>query len=62
VATLPYIPSDTLALNFGGSQSLSEITSGQMRRFADTGRIPASPLWTIVVEGERYLSTHSSFR
>jgi serine/threonine-protein kinase HipA len=50
VATLPYIPNDTLALSFGGSRSLSEITPGQMRRFADTARIPASALWKIAVE------------
>jgi len=50
VATLPYIPNDTLALSFGGSRSLSEITPSQMRRFADTARIPASPLWKITVE------------
>jgi serine/threonine-protein kinase HipA len=50
VATRPYIPNDTLALNFGGSRSLSEITPAQMRRFADTARIPASPLWKIAVE------------
>jgi serine/threonine-protein kinase HipA len=50
VATLPYIPNETLALSFGGSRSLSEITPSQMRRFADTARIPASPLWKIAVE------------
>lgn len=50
VATLPYIPDDKLALNFGGSRSLSEMTPDQMRRFADTARIPASPLWRIAVE------------
>jgi serine/threonine-protein kinase HipA len=50
VSTLPYIPNDTLALSFGGSRSLSEITRDQMRRFADTARIPASPLWKIAVE------------
>jgi serine/threonine-protein kinase HipA len=50
VATLPYIPGDRLALSFGDSRSLSEITPDQMRRFADTARIPASPLWKIVVE------------
>jgi hypothetical protein len=47
--TLPYIPSDTLALSFGGSRSLSEITTDQVRRFADTARLPASPLWPIVM-------------
>jgi serine/threonine-protein kinase HipA len=50
VATLPYIPGDTLALSFGDSRSLFEITPDQMRRFADTARIPASPLWKIAVE------------
>ncbi len=50
VATLPYIPGDSLALGFGDSRSLSEITPDQMRRFADAARIPASPLWRIAVE------------
>jgi serine/threonine-protein kinase HipA len=50
VATLPYLPKDTLALNFGGSSSLSEITPDQMRRFADTARTPTSPLWQIAAE------------
>jgi serine/threonine-protein kinase HipA len=50
LATLPYIPNDKLALSFGGSRSLAEVTQGQMRRFADTARIPASPLWQIAVE------------
>jgi serine/threonine-protein kinase HipA len=50
VATLPYIPNDTLALGFGGSRSLAEITPDQMRSFADRARIPASPLWKIAVE------------
>ena len=50
VATLPYIAGATLALNFGGSRSLDAITTDQMRSFADTARIPASPLWQIAVE------------
>jgi serine/threonine-protein kinase HipA len=50
VATLPYIPRHELALSFGGSRSLSEITTDQLRRFADTARLPASPLWPIVTE------------
>lgn len=50
VATLPYIPGDKLALTFGGSRSLSDITKEQLRRFADSARIPASPLWPIAVE------------
>ena len=50
VATLPYIPNDNLALTFGGSRSLGGITADQVRRFADTARLPASPLWRIVTE------------
>ncbi len=50
VAMLPYLPNDTLGLSFGGSRSLFEITPDQMRRFADTARIPARPLWRIAVE------------
>jgi serine/threonine-protein kinase HipA len=50
VATFPYIPNDKLALSFGGSQSLNEITVDQVRRFTDTARLPASPVWEIVRE------------
>lgn len=57
VATLPYIPDDRLALNFGGSRSLSEVTPDQMRRFADTARIPLSPLWKIAVEAAERAAT-----
>ncbi len=37
-------------MNFGGSRSLNEITVDQVRRFADTARMPVSPLWQIVTE------------
>jgi serine/threonine-protein kinase HipA len=50
VATLPYLPNDRLALNFGDSRSLNEITVDQVRRFADAARMPVSPLWQIVTE------------
>ncbi|MGO8819427.1 MAG: type II toxin-antitoxin system HipA family toxin [Terriglobia bacterium] len=50
VATLPYLPADRLGLSFGGSRSLEEITIEQVRRFADTARMPVSPLWRIVTE------------
>jgi serine/threonine-protein kinase HipA len=50
VATLPYLPKDNFALAFGGSRSLGEITTDQVRRFADTARLPASPLWPIVTD------------
>jgi serine/threonine-protein kinase HipA len=50
VSTIPYIADDKLALNFGGSDSLLELTKDQVRRFADTARLPVSPLWEIVSE------------
>lgn len=50
VATLPYIPGDQLALNFGDSRSLSEISPDQIRRFADTARLPLNPVSQLVIE------------
>ncbi len=50
VATLPYIPGDTLALSFGGTKSLDSITLDQVRRFTDTARLPMKPVWDIVRE------------
>jgi serine/threonine-protein kinase HipA len=50
VSTVPYIAGDKLGLNFGGSQSLNEITADQVRRFCDTAHLPVSPVWRIVLE------------
>jgi serine/threonine-protein kinase HipA len=50
VATLPYIPDDSLALSFGGSRSLQGITLEQVRRFADTAGLPMKPVWEVVRE------------
>jgi serine/threonine-protein kinase HipA len=50
VSTLPYIPGHSLALTFGGSRSLNEITLDQVRRFADTARLPMKPVWEIARE------------
>jgi len=50
VATFPYISGDKLALNFGGSQNMNEITMDQVRRFTDTARLPMDPVWRIVRE------------
>jgi serine/threonine-protein kinase HipA len=50
VATFPYIPNDGLALTFGGSRSLGEISADQVRRFAETARLAASPLWRHVID------------
>jgi serine/threonine-protein kinase HipA len=50
VATLPYIPGDQLALSFGGSRSLSEITLDQVRRFTETAGLPLKSVQRIVRE------------
>ena len=50
VATLPYLPDDRLALTFGGSRSLEEITLDQIRRFTDTAGLPMTPILRIVRE------------
>ena len=50
VATFPYILNDSLALTFGGGRSLAEISTDQVRRFAETARLAASPLWRHVID------------
>jgi serine/threonine-protein kinase HipA len=50
VSTFVYIPGDKLALSFGGSRSLGEITVDQVRRFADTAHLAVNPVWQIVRE------------
>jgi serine/threonine-protein kinase HipA len=50
VSTLPFIAGDTLGLSFGGSRDIGGVTKDQVRRFAETARIPVSPLWGIVTE------------
>lgn len=50
VSTIPYVRKDQLGLTFGGSRSLAGITKDQVRRFADTARLPTSPVWELVRE------------
>jgi serine/threonine-protein kinase HipA len=50
VSTIPYLPNDTLGLNFGDSRDLHAITKEQIRHFGEGARIPVSPLWKIVTE------------
>jgi serine/threonine-protein kinase HipA len=50
VSTFVYIPGDKLALSFGGSRSLSEISVEQVRRFADTAHLAVNPVWQILSE------------
>ncbi|QOY88094.1 type II toxin-antitoxin system HipA family toxin [Paludibaculum fermentans] len=48
VSTLPYLREDQLALSFGGSRALHEITLDQVRRFADRAGLPMAPAWDTV--------------
>ena len=48
VSTLPYIPGDTPALSFGKIKSLDGIAVDQVRRFADTARLPMKPVMEVV--------------
>ena len=50
VSTFVYIPGDKLALSFGGSRSLSEISVEQVRRFTDTAHLAVHPVWQVVSE------------
>ena len=50
VSTVPYLPSDQLALNFGAEKSLDQISLEQVRRFVDKARLPMAPVWRIVRE------------
>ena len=50
VSTVPYLPSDKLALNFGAEKSLDQISLEQVRRFVDKARLPMAPVWRIVRE------------
>lgn len=50
LCTTFYLPSDRLALTFGESRSLSEISPAQIRRFARKARLPVSAVSKIVIE------------
>jgi len=50
VCTVPYLPNQQLALGFGRSKAMDDITPDQVRRFADTAQIGATSLWETVLE------------
>ena len=50
LTTLPYLPRDQLALTFGGARTIDNITSDQVRRFADKANLVADQLRRIVRE------------
>jgi serine/threonine-protein kinase HipA len=55
VATIPYLPNDTLALNFGGERSIGYIMPDQVRRFAEKARLPVNQLWKIAQETSAHI-------
>jgi len=55
VATVPYLPKDSLALNFGGEKDMGRIEPNRVRRFAEKAGLPVNPLWTIVQETSAHI-------
>ncbi len=55
VATVPYLPRDNLALNFGGEKNIGHIMPDQVRRFAEKAGLPVSQLWTIAQETSAHI-------
>jgi serine/threonine-protein kinase HipA len=49
VCTIPYLPNQQLALGFGKSSAMNNITQDQVRRFADTAKLSLPVLWQTVV-------------
>lgn len=48
VCTLPYLPNQQLALGFGKSKAMDQITFEQVRRFAETAKLSLPVLWQTV--------------
>ncbi|MDE2466229.1 MAG: type II toxin-antitoxin system HipA family toxin [Alphaproteobacteria bacterium] len=55
VATVPYLPKDNLALNFGGEKNIGYIMPDQVRRFAEKAGLPVNQLWTIAQETSAHI-------
>lgn len=49
VSTLPYLPNQQLALGFGRSRAMEDITPDQVRRFADTAQLSVPSLWEAIL-------------
>ena len=50
LSTIPYISNQEIALTFGNSRSMTDITPEQMRRFADVARVSTATLWKAMLE------------
>jgi len=49
VSTLPYLPNQQLALGFGRSRVMDDITPDQVQRFADTAQLSVPSLWEAIL-------------
>ncbi|HEX7072463.1 MAG TPA: HipA domain-containing protein [Hyphomicrobiaceae bacterium] len=49
VSTVPYLPKQQLALGFGRSKAMDDITPDQVRRFADTAQLSVPFLWKTIL-------------
>jgi len=49
VSTVPYLPNQQLALGFGRSKVMDDITPDQVRRFADTAQLSLPSLWEAIL-------------
>lgn len=49
VSTVPYLPNQQLALGFGRSKVMDDITPDQVRRFADTAQLSVPSLWEAIL-------------
>ena len=49
VSTVPYLPKQQLALGFGRSKAMDDITPDQVRRFADTAHLSVPFLWETIL-------------
>lgn len=49
VSTLHYLPKQQLALGFGRSKAMDDITPEQVRRFADAAQLSVPPLWETIL-------------
>jgi serine/threonine-protein kinase HipA len=58
VSTIPYLPSDSLALSFAGSKSFQSLTRDQFQRFANKANLPERlVLQTVKEMVERFKQT-----
>jgi serine/threonine-protein kinase HipA len=50
VSTIPYLPNDKLALDFGRSKDFFPVDRERSDRFAQRARLPDAALWSEIAE------------